>query len=166
MVKWWQSLRLEIGRIPLHWFLCSAKRHLRMKQQPKNGLKFLRIMSQVSSFGLSKADAEQYCCADFSRLDLEQLSQIPIVPMNGVHTEGKTAPNPLLCWLPPNQCFFAGDARPQFHSELFPFVDFGPRANHFLRSCGTKREPGIDDLVWILLDDPRRFYELANGKDL
>jgi hypothetical protein len=90
---------------------------------------------------------------------------MPIVPtkhiprnMIGVQASG-------IRWLPPIQCYFAGDARAQFHSKLFSFIDFGSRGNAFLSACGTKHEPSVEEVAHILLDDPHRFYELADGRD-
>jgi Protein of unknown function (DUF3684) len=68
-------------------------------------------------------------------------------------------------WLPPRQCFFGDEPQARFHSKLFEFVDFGTAANSFLSACGTKREPSVEEIAQILLEDPRKFYELANGRD-
>lgn len=67
--------------------------------------------------------------------------------------------------LPASQCYFSGDSNEQFHSKLFVFVDFGSLANAFLSACGTKREPSVEEIAQILLSNPRRFYELADGRD-
>ena len=68
-------------------------------------------------------------------------------------------------WLPPNQCFFGGESEAHFHSKLFLFVDFGALANNFLSACGAKSQPSVEEVVQILLADPRKFYELADGRD-
>ena len=67
--------------------------------------------------------------------------------------------------LPPNQCYFKGESSGQFHSKLFVFVDFGTSANSFLKACGTKGEPSVEELTLILLKDPRQFFQLAEGRD-
>lgn len=67
--------------------------------------------------------------------------------------------------LPPNQCYFKGEFSGQFHSKLFVFVDFGTSANSFLKACGTKGEPSVEEIAQILLKDPRGFFELAEGRD-
>lgn len=67
--------------------------------------------------------------------------------------------------LPPIQCYFAGTGGSELHSKLFAFVDFGPHANAFLRACGTKQEPSVEEIAQTLLAEPRRMYELANGRD-
>ena len=67
--------------------------------------------------------------------------------------------------LQPNQCYFKGESSPQFHSKLFVFVDFGTSANSFLKACGTKGEPSVEEIAQVLLKDPRGFFELAGGLD-
>ena len=68
-------------------------------------------------------------------------------------------------WLPPNQCYFKGESSGQFHSKLFVFVDLGTSANSFLKACGTKGEPSVEEIVQILLKNPRQFFDLAEGRD-
>lgn len=104
---------------------------------------------------------------DFSPIELGRLSQTPIVPTRHVPriAKGERPAKQAIRWLPPNQCYFAGDARAQFHSKLFTFVDFGSRANAFLSACGTRHEPSVEEVIKILLDDPHQFYELADGRD-
>ena len=67
--------------------------------------------------------------------------------------------------LPPSQCYFKGESSGQFHSKLFIFVDFGTSGNSFLKACGTKGEPSVEEIAQILLKDPRGFFELAEGRD-
>jgi Protein of unknown function (DUF3684) len=87
-----------------------------------------------------------------------------IVPVGGAPRRGKIEDSPVR-WLPPRQCFFGDETETRFHSKLFEFVDFGTLANNFLSACGTKREPSVEEIAQILLEDPRKFYELANGRD-
>lgn len=59
----------------------------------------------------------------------------------------------------PNQCYFSGASGPKLHLlQLFTFIDFGDRANGFLNACGTKHEPSVEEIVNILLKDPRDFF--------
>ncbi|KAJ7874669.1 hypothetical protein B0H14DRAFT_2717085 [Mycena olivaceomarginata] len=99
--------------------------------------------------------------SDFSKTELARLSQISIVPTRSVDPK---APAGSLRWLPPTQCFFgSSDGSATFHSKLFVFVDFGTAANGFLSACGTKHSPSIEEVSLMLLADPHRFYELADG---
>ena len=65
----------------------------------------------------------------------------------------------------PIQCYFSGTRSSELHSKLFAFVDFGARANAFLVACGTKQEPSVEEIAQILLADPQRIYQLANGRE-
>jgi len=66
---------------------------------------------------------------------------------------------------PPNKCYFKGESSGQFHPKLFVFVDFGTSANSFLKACGTKGEPSVEEIALMLLKDPREFFQLAEGWD-
>ena len=93
----------------------------------------------------------------FSATELRALSQTPFVPVK--------SPNGTVRHLPPIQCYFKGESKAQFHSKLFTFVDFGLKANTFLSACGVKHEPSVEEIAKILLDNPRQFYELAEGRE-
>ncbi|KAH9946348.1 uncharacterized protein BXZ73DRAFT_86493 [Epithele typhae] len=95
--------------------------------------------------------------SSFSSHELRALSQMAFVPVK--------RPNGSIQRLPPTQCYFKGDSQAQFHSKLFTFVDFGVTANAFLSACGVKHEPSVEEIAKILLDNPRQFYELAEGRE-
>jgi hypothetical protein len=96
---------------------------------------------------------------DFSAAQLTKLSKTPIVPISDTGKGGGVR------HLPPSQCYFGGDLGARFHSKLFVFVDFGKQANGFLSACGTKHEPSVEEIALILLANPHKFYDLANGRD-
>ncbi len=93
----------------------------------------------------------------FSANELRVLSQLAFVPVKAV--------SGALRHFPPMQCYFKGDSKAQFHSKLFTFVDFGSTANTFLSACGVKHEPSVEEIAKILLDNPRQFYDLAEGRE-
>ncbi|KAJ3518121.1 hypothetical protein NLJ89_g72 [Agrocybe chaxingu] len=95
---------------------------------------------------------------DFKNSDIQVLSQLPFVP---VRLEKSAAASPIR-WFPPSQCYL-GNSTETFHSKLFTFVNFGTSANAFLSTCGTRNQPTVEEVVKILLDSPRRFYDLAGG---
>jgi len=95
--------------------------------------------------------------ADFTSSQLSIISGLPIVPTQV--ESGSQA----LRWLSPSQCYLGGASKGQFHSKLFVFVDFGPSANSFLSTCGSKQEPSVEEVASILVADPRRFYDLTGG---
>ena len=67
--------------------------------------------------------------------------------------------------LPPNQCYVRGKSSDKLRSKLFAFVDLGTSANSFLNACGMKGEPSVEDIALVLLEDPQRFFQLAEGHD-
>lgn len=87
-----------------------------------------------------------------SATDLEQLSRTPFVPV-GARS------------LPPVACYLGGAHAPRAYQAVFAYVDFGPTANGFLRSCGVRDEPSVADLVQQVVADPIRFYELCQHPD-
>ncbi|KAH9934863.1 uncharacterized protein B0H18DRAFT_1114703 [Fomitopsis serialis] len=96
--------------------------------------------------------------AEFTPTQLKTLAQMAIVP---VTTPGEKQTR----MMPPSQCYLRGTTEAQLHSKLFTFVDFGSRANQFLSACGSKQEPSVEEIAKIILDSPRKFYELAGGRD-
>ncbi|KAG6375323.1 hypothetical protein JVT61DRAFT_3551 [Boletus reticuloceps] len=96
------------------------------------------------------------CISNFSQLELARLSELPIVP-----TRSSTG------WqqMAPAQCYLNEGTRDDFHTKLFVFVDFGSTANRFLRACGSKSEPSVKDVAESLVEDPKRFYDLAGGHE-
>lgn len=106
-------------------------------------------------------DSAQRPYAEFSVSELKRMSQLPIVPVPENAAQGKQTTR----LLPPAQCYFKDVTKTTFHSKLFVFVDFGTQANQFLSACGTKHEPSVEEIVRILLDNPRQFFQLAEGRD-
>jgi hypothetical protein len=66
--------------------------------------------------------------------------------------------------VPPRECFLGGSQYSDDHlyRRIFTFVDFGERANRFLRACGVKAMPDFSDIVNILIKDPYGFLKKTN----
>ncbi|KAF8629109.1 hypothetical protein AX17_005695 [Amanita inopinata Kibby_2008] len=96
--------------------------------------------------------------SDFTEDDRTTLSRMPIVPYNP-----RTEDEQPTTWLCPVQCYFSDENKARYLSKLFSFVDFGVTANSFLSVCGAKRQPSVDEVAQILLEDPRHFYTIAEG---
>lgn len=92
--------------------------------------------------------------------DLQQIAEIPIVPVVEPHSA-----EPRL--VPPRECFIGGSQYGEDHlyRRLFTFVDFGENANRFLRACGVKTKPDCSDIVHILIKDPMEFLEKAGAAE-
>ncbi|KAI0371771.1 hypothetical protein BV20DRAFT_1016624 [Pilatotrama ljubarskyi] len=138
----------------------EALMHLKIQEHPP-GARLVNLLR--ASPPPTEELAKQWFTALASRVtsftptELRTLSQMAFVPV-------KTA-NGAIRHLPPTQCYFKGDSKAQFHSKLFTFVDFGTTANAFLSACGVKHEPSVEEVVKILLQNPRRFYDLAEGRE-
>ena len=89
-----------------------------------------------------------------------KLSAMCIVP---IYDDSSKSTGPRL--LSPSQCYFKSKSNHPLYSKLFAFVDFGTSANSFLNACGAKGEPSVEDIVTVLLKDPRKFFQLAGGQD-
>jgi hypothetical protein len=96
---------------------------------------------------------------DFSPAELRELPETPFVPVKSTGDTGI-----IIKRLQPNQCFL-GATNSELYSKLFAFVDFGARANVFLRACGARQEPSVKDFAQLLLAEPRKIYKLANGRE-
>ncbi|KAH9953159.1 hypothetical protein BC827DRAFT_1380025 [Russula dissimulans] len=96
---------------------------------------------------------------EFSPVELRKLSETPFIPVTSTGAKGA------IRRLPPTQCYFSKTGGSELHSKLFSFVDFGAHANVFLVACGTRQEPSIEQFAQILLEDPRRTYQLADGRE-
>ncbi|EWC44564.1 hypothetical protein DRE_06645 [Drechslerella stenobrocha 248] len=84
-----------------------------------------------------------------------------LLEINQSHVErlGKAAVVPLLKnghirLVSPRNCFLGGE-NSQF-KDVFDFVDFGADANPFLMKCGSKLEPTISEIAYMLTRDAER----------
>lgn len=99
--------------------------------------------------------------ADFPPDQFTLLRNLPIVPANPPLSDTKGW---VMC--KPSECFFRSErsaSAGSVHSKLFTFVDFGSKANNFLRACGVKHEPNVQEIAELVVKDPKRFLELAGG---
>ncbi|KZW00398.1 hypothetical protein EXIGLDRAFT_639482 [Exidia glandulosa HHB12029] len=94
---------------------------------------------------------------DFSPQQFTALQSVKFVPSPSKAASGAQT------LLSPKEVYFGSAVKREHLSQLFVFVDFGARANTFLRSCGVTDEPTIDEIVRMLIADPKRFYKLAGG---
>jgi hypothetical protein len=129
-----------------------------MRQRHASGLRFYLTVFPVDSFIYLETIFFSHYLVDFSLDFLQKLSDTYFVPVES------TGDNVYIKRLRPIQCFL-GEQPSEPHSNLFAFVDFGTRGNEFLEYCGSKQEPSIEDVARILLTDPRRAYELADGRE-
>ncbi|KAF8431325.1 hypothetical protein L210DRAFT_3651207 [Boletus edulis BED1] len=94
--------------------------------------------------------------SDFSSSDRNKLSGLPFVPMGA---------SSALKFLPPSKCYLDKGSKPKLYAKLFVFVNFGDRANDFLRACGLKNQVVIEDVAEVLIENPQQFFDFAGGYD-
>lgn len=82
--------------------------------------------------------------ADFSPAQFTALQRVKFIPT-------KTT-NGAATLLSPKDVYFGSAIKREHLSQLFLYVDFGPRPNTFLRSCGVSDEPTIDEVTWLSPD--------------
>ncbi|KAF3920382.1 hypothetical protein ABW20_dc0102661 [Dactylellina cionopaga] len=76
---------------------------------------------------------------------VEKLGKATIVPL---------MKNGRIKLVTPRNCFLGDDNSP--FKDVFDFVDFGSDANPFLMKCGTKLEPTISEIAYMLTRDSER----------
>jgi hypothetical protein len=129
-----------------------------MRQRHASGSRYYLTVFPVDSFIYLETFSLSHYLVEVSLGFLQKLSETPFVPVESTGYKGD------IKRLQPRQCFL-GKQRSELHSKLFAFVNFGTRGNKFLECCDTKQEPSIEDVARILLSDPRRAYELADGRE-
>ncbi|KAJ3078512.1 hypothetical protein HK102_004456, partial [Quaeritorhiza haematococci] len=99
---------------------------------------------------------------DFSIQEWRLLRESKIVPIVKSKLGDTTKPLPII-WLEPTRVYFGGastsSATSSFFADQFDYIDFGPAANAFLRSCGVKDEPTPPELASQLVRNPKQFLE-------
>ncbi|KAJ1020756.1 hypothetical protein NDA16_004147 [Ustilago loliicola] len=65
----------------------------------------------------------------------------------------------------PMNCYFGGSASDAQFRDVFFYCDFGSVAGAFLKNCGVRNEPSIEEVAERLVSEPQRFYQLAGSAD-
>nr|CAG8491266.1 11097_t:CDS:2 [Entrophospora candida] len=102
----------------------------KLKNEPPDEEKAKSIFGYLSSF--------HFIYSDWS--DLNRTSFIPI-------RDKKSAQ---LKYVKPSNCFFK--CSDEDFADYFDYIDFGEKANKFLRDCGVKDEPSPIDLAELLIE--------------
>ncbi|KAL7421639.1 hypothetical protein Q5752_003408 [Cryptotrichosporon argae] len=68
-------------------------------------------------------------------------------------------------YLPAEVYFSSKNESHELFRSAFTFVDFGHRANLFLRSCGVRSEPSVKDIAALLMRDPGHMLKQAGSPD-
>ncbi|KAG8924329.1 hypothetical protein FRC02_010499 [Tulasnella sp. 418] len=103
---------------------------------------------------------------DFSPHDYQVLRDARIIPTSSPNDDFKSRDEHFWVMVKPAECVFGTDAKTTFsdlYSKLFVTVDFGCAANNFLKACGIKDEPDIEDITAIILQNPKKFLNAVGG---
>jgi hypothetical protein len=94
--------------------------------------------------------------------DLQEIAGIAIVPVEEPVLEDGSK---RVVMVQPRECFLDGSQYPEGHlyPRVFTFVDFGERANGFLKACGVKAKPDCSDIVNAIIKDPHDFLAKTNA---
>ncbi|KAG8916897.1 hypothetical protein FRC02_003488, partial [Tulasnella sp. 418] len=98
---------------------------------------------------------------EFSSGDTEALKDACIIPTT---PSGDASEAPRMA--KPRECLFKAERETltfRAHSKLFTFVDFGTKANIFLKECGVKDRPDVEDILTLILEDPPKFLKLVGN---
>jgi Protein of unknown function (DUF3684) len=157
MERYPNSDSIAVPEMPVSWLFWEDLPQ-KMRKRHASGSRFYTTVFSVDSFIYQEAISFSHYLVDFSLGHLQQLSKTPFVPVESTGYKGD------IKRLQPTRCFL-GKPRSELHSKLFAFVDFGVRANQFLKCCFTSEEPSVEDIAQVLLEDPQRVYDFANGRE-
>ncbi|KAG2015943.1 hypothetical protein CC2G_009161 [Coprinopsis cinerea AmutBmut pab1-1] len=152
----------ELGFTVLHPSFQSESIKLQVKEHPSSAQLYELFQKRPPSDEEEAAKMFSIVATrlnDLSNNHKALLSQMHFVPVKA-QEKGQT----IIRRLPPSQCYLKANTD-AIHSKLFTFVNFGSAANAFLMACGARQEPNLDEIAKILLDDPRRFYQLCEGPE-
>ncbi|KAG8958915.1 hypothetical protein FRC03_008699 [Tulasnella sp. 419] len=102
--------------------------------------------------------------SDFSQTEYDALRQAYIIPAKPPLVDSNETGDLMMAM--PGECIFKiGRRTPssEIYSKLFIIVDFGPKANIFLKFCGVRERPTIQDLISILVQKPQRVYNVVGN---
>nr|XP_019011143.1 uncharacterized protein I206_04455 [Kwoniella pini CBS 10737]OCF49924.1 hypothetical protein I206_04455 [Kwoniella pini CBS 10737] len=89
---------------------------------------------------------------------IDTLRSFPFIPV--------TSSNQDVNFYRPNQVYFVTkDGGEDLYKSAFTFVDFGERANIFLRYCGVRSEPSVKDIAVLLMSEPHKMLEQAGSAE-
>lgn len=94
---------------------------------------------------------------------VERLSQARIIPVALKDREKIPNSDIKVKHITPRTCFLGGPGSQYF--DIFDFVDFGQEANAFLLKCGSKHEPTVAEVAYMMVREPQRLYGVFNSSD-
>ncbi|KTW26702.1 hypothetical protein T552_02708 [Pneumocystis carinii B80] len=113
------------------------------------------VKSPPNTIGLARAQFEYLASrlGEFKRPVLDKLNKVKFIPTQK-HNGNE------IRHLSPDLCFIQEEDS-VFYNQIFDFVDFGHKANVFLKACGTLSQPSFPQLAELLLKNPKHIFDLV-----
>ncbi|QSL66000.1 hypothetical protein MERGE_003137 [Pneumocystis wakefieldiae] len=113
------------------------------------------IKSPPTTIGFARAQFEYLASrlGELKKSVLEKLNKVKFIPIQKPHENE-------IKYLSPDLCFIQEDDS-VFYNQIFDFVDFGHKANVFLKACGTLSQPSFPQLAELLLKDAKYVFSLV-----
>lgn len=87
---------------------------------------------------------------------------VPVIPQAPMSNGSQGEKVAAIRHAPPRECFL-GDSRT--YGDIFTYVDYGPEANSFLLTCGSKAEPSKLELAQMAVREPARLFTVLQSTD-
>ncbi|SNX84781.1 uncharacterized protein MEPE_03490 [Melanopsichium pennsylvanicum] len=107
---------------------------------------------------------------EFSLDDFAQLRGAEFIPVCrnkrvAVAEANKNGAASEIVLVAPSNCYFGSSTSDVQFRDVFFYCDFGSVAGAFLKNCGVRNEPSIEEVAERLVSEPQRFYHLAGSAD-
>ncbi|KAI9105922.1 hypothetical protein DFS34DRAFT_601439 [Phlyctochytrium arcticum] len=141
----------------LHPHLVAEKDKFGVRDHPPAQILFDKLVSKPPSIAEAKTVFAYLGdrTSDFNQHQLRSLSSRAIVPVR----KSSISATDVTVWVCPNTVYFGESNSSKIYKEQFTYVDFGLKANNFLRLCGTREEPTPAELASSLVANPVQFLD-------
>ena len=106
---------------------------------------------------------------EFSLNDFAQLRGAEFIPVRrnrrAAAADASNDASAEVVLVAPMNCYFGGSVSDVQFRDVFSYCDFGSVAGAFLKNCGVRNEPSIEEVAERLVGEPQRFYQLAGSAD-
>ena len=120
---------------------------------------------------LTRRDAKAmfgYLASRLGEIRGEYVQRLGVAKFVPVFSQGSSSKGPqgekvdVTRHVSPRECFLGDN---QAYGEIFTYVDYGPEANSFLLTCGSKPEPSKLELAHMVVREPARFFTVLESTD-
>lgn len=133
-----------------------------VKKDPPIGIVVNQLLNAKRVSKAKHIECFEYLAGRTFQLEQEHrvaLMKADMIPINDNSSHLK--------FVAPETCYLAtGQISEPFYAEIFDFVDFGPRANHFLVNIGCRPEPTTIDVSRRTIAHPTAVYAAAGSDEV